>query len=565
MTAPRLGRVEIAFVSAVVVAGLAIRLWGIQFGLPHVYHPDEGFEIYRALRLGMGGFDLDRTGKGGLYFILFLEYGAYYAFLRLTGALGDVADFARRFAEDPSTFWLLGRLTVAVMGAATIALVAWQARQMRGPRAAVLGALFLAFSAQHVEDSHFATVDVPMALFTFAAVVLIVEDVEGRRRLNPWGFAAVAAFATLNKIPAALIFVPYFVGAYFRGGWRGARGVLRRGTLAVPLLAGVLFALANPGAWLNWEETLRMLGGSVGGAAGPTGWSEAPGTNRWAFYARQLATSQGLGGLALAGLGVALGVRERSRGVVLHAVFIACYLTLLAGSASAHLFYERYVLPLLPGLALFAGLGLDRIAARFAGARGHVLAGGVALLVIAAPLAAAMRGSAKLTRPDTRTQAIEWVATNVPAGSHVLLEGSAEDLAQLLIPLSPSRAFVARMVEDLSRRDPGKALFWEIKAATLREPTYELLTVDHLAPWEPLAAHEARGAEWVVLRRDRFDGHADAKYAPAVLQSRHRFYLELSASPRWRQSASFPTRGELPGYDLEIWERREPGRRAASS
>jgi hypothetical protein len=557
VTDPKPGRAEIAFVSAVVAAALGLRLWGIAFGLPHVYHHDEGFEIYRAIRLGMGGFDLDRTGKGGLYFILFLEYGAYFAFLRITGAVGSVAEFAQRFAEDASTFWLLGRTTVAVMGAATVALVAWQARRMRGVRAAVLAGLFLAASTQHVEDSHFATVDVPMTLFTFAAVVLIVEDVTGRRRLNPWGFAAVAAFATLNKIPAALLFIPYFLGAYLRDGWLGPRGVLRPSTLAIPALAAILFAVANPGVWLQWGKTMAMLSGAVGVATPASGWRQEPGANRWLFYLGEIVSSQGIGGLALAGVGAVLGARARCRGTWLHLAFLAAFLTVLSASGSPHLYYGRYVLPLLPGIALLAALGLDRLATQVAGAgaRGHVLAAGLALLVIASPLAASIRVSSKLAGPDTRTQALDWVRSHVPAGSRVLLEGSAEDLAQLVIPLPPSPAFVERMIEDIATRDPGKASFWRIKARTLQEPTYDLLTVDHLAPWESLSAYEARGASWIVIRRDRFDGRPDSKYAAEILASRHRFYRELRASPQWRERISFPTGGELAGHDLEVWER----------
>ncbi len=69
------------------VLGLAclLRLWGTWYGLPYSYYDDEYHEVMRALELGMGGFNFERTGKGGFYFLLFLEYGLYYVSLKAPG------------------------------------------------------------------------------------------------------------------------------------------------------------------------------------------------------------------------------------------------------------------------------------------------------------------------------------------------------------------------------------------------------------------------------------------------------------------------------------------------
>ncbi len=36
---------------AIVTLGLGLRLWGIGFGLPYLYHPDEGVPVSIALRI----------------------------------------------------------------------------------------------------------------------------------------------------------------------------------------------------------------------------------------------------------------------------------------------------------------------------------------------------------------------------------------------------------------------------------------------------------------------------------------------------------------------------------
>jgi len=105
-------------VVVLVLAALAMRLWGIGFGLPHIYHTDEVNEVKRALMLGAGVFNLGRAFKGGLYYLLFVEYAVYFAVLRALGVVHSSFDFLVRYFSEPTGFWLIGRVTVALLGAA---------------------------------------------------------------------------------------------------------------------------------------------------------------------------------------------------------------------------------------------------------------------------------------------------------------------------------------------------------------------------------------------------------------------------------------------------------------
>ena len=83
---------------AVLTLGLALRMWGIGFGLPYDFTPDEIHEIVRALKLGAGEYSWT-PGKGGLYLILFVEYGFLYVFHWLTGTVSGSQEFAIRFLQ----------------------------------------------------------------------------------------------------------------------------------------------------------------------------------------------------------------------------------------------------------------------------------------------------------------------------------------------------------------------------------------------------------------------------------------------------------------------------------
>ena len=554
--------VEAAFLAVILAVAFGLRYWGSGFGLPHVYHPDEGFEIYRALRLGMGGFDFERVAKGGYYFILFFEYGVYFVLSFVTGSIGGVGDFAREFATDPSAFWRIARTTTAFLGAATAFLVWWQTRRMGSGRAGLLGAAFVAVSYRHVIDSHYATVDVPMALFAFWSTVMMVEDVSGRSRMSWWKFALVAAFAVMCKLPAIVIFVPYFLGVFLRGGFKGDRGLFSLQSWIPPVAAGVIYLIANPGFLVNIASMFALAGDTFGGSDSSGG--EYAGVeqtkNLWWYYFWVTVVSQGPAMLALALVGAVVGLIRRSQGVLLHLALLIPFYVLIAATSTAHLFYERYIIPLVPGVCLLAALGLDDLIRRVFARRepvGSWVAVAVALVVIAEPAMSSIDWSARHSRTDTRTLTKEWIETNVPHKTRVLLEGFPEEDSQLAVPLRNTRKNVKEMIARLQSTDPGKATFWEYKLEALENPLYDLVTIRHFEPWVTVDEARANGVEYVILRREFFT-RTDrdlSKLDPVTVTTRMAFREELDQkSDVAEMAAAFrPADGDRPGYDIEIW------------
>jgi 4-amino-4-deoxy-L-arabinose transferase-like glycosyltransferase len=555
-----LARGEVRLLAAVLLVALALRTWGAFFGLPHVYHPDEGFEVYRAVRLGMGGFDTGRIAKGGYYFLLFLEYGCLFVWSLVTGAVGGAGDFARSFVRDPSPFWMIGRVTTAVLGTGTVALVWWQGRRMGSTRAGLLGALFLALSFQHVEDSHYITVDVPMALFAFWAVILVVEDASGRSRLRARTFAPIAAFAALCKMPAILVLAPFLLAAFLRGGFRGPDGVFSRRTILPAAATLAIYVAANPGLLLGFRGFVQEAGGLFvrSGSSAAESAAEGASTNLWLFYARALLRSQGPALLVLSLLGAVIGVARRSQAAILHLAFVVPLFVLIAAASTSHLYYPRYVVPMLPGLCLLAGLALDDLVRRIQPATraSGALAAAIACLIVIEPGLSAATWDMRLTRKDTRTLAAEWIEAHVEHRARILLEGFPEETAQLSIPLRDTKENVGAMIERLRATDPGKALFWELKVGMQEAPLYDLVTVRHEEPWGALDGYLDAGVEWVVVRRESFvEAIDDARQGGEIASSRHRFYVDLVADARAERAAFFPaSEWGAPGYDIEIWK-----------
>jgi hypothetical protein len=420
----------------------------------------------------------------------------------------------------------------------------------------------LAISYRHVVDSHYVTVDIPMTFAAFLSIFLVVEDVAGRSRLReiPWAF--VAAFAVLCKLPAVVLFLPYFVGAWIRGRFRGERGVLTWATFRPALIAAGIYLVLNPGFLVNLGFVLNLVGSTVGGVGDDVN-PEYVGSelreNLWLFYSRCLLLSQGPGLLALSLVGAAFGLARRSRAAILHLCFVVPIFLLIAGSSSSHLYYFRYIVPMLPALCLLAGLAGDDLIRRvrwprFVGSAATIV---LALVLAVEPGGAVLRWDARSARMDTRTKAVKWVMENVPHQTSVLLEGFPEEMAQLSIPLPNLKRNVRTMIDTLQSTDPGKAKFWELKLETLEPPLYDLHTVRRSEPWGLLEDYVAEGVGFVVLRPEFFvRGTArTAKLDDEDVRTRFAFYDALVSSDGAERVAVFDASADgAPGFDIEIWQ-----------
>ena len=102
---------------AVVLLALGLRLYGIQYGLPSVYNPDEVAIMARALSFAKGTLNPHNFLYPTFYFyVLFAWVGAYLGFVWLTGGVASVAALQQLYFTDPTGIYTAGRILGAVLG-----------------------------------------------------------------------------------------------------------------------------------------------------------------------------------------------------------------------------------------------------------------------------------------------------------------------------------------------------------------------------------------------------------------------------------------------------------------
>ena len=554
-------------VLAILLLAFVLRAWGAAFGLPHDLTADEPHQIVQALKIGAGeGGPLVRMwhtiGKGGLDYILFAEYGVLFLVWWLAGVVAGPREFGLHYLQDPTWFYLVGRLTMAVLGTATCAAVYAAARRLYG-RSVALGAAGLGAVAYfHAADSHLINVHIPMACALWAGVAAYLRYEAGRQRrwLLVSGLLCGAAVALaytagvgLLLVAAALVTQPAPpAGSGRAAARRRPPGDIARDGLVLLAGAALSVALMSPdlysGAGLLLANFSQILGGgTASGGGGVRGAIDAVTILRaqdWLGYARLLAEPHNLASTALAIAGMAAGLWQRDRWTLLFTPFV---LLLVVGlSASSRGLSESYLFPMIPAVWILASRGA------------HVLAGGrqlaavtVLALAAAVPLFRIVRDDYMLTRPDTRVVAKQWIEAHVPSGATILMDGMRFRFVQGA-PLTPDAATIERRLAGVESSELALSAetlqMYREASARLAGPRYDLHSTMYGLEVHSLDYYVEHCFDYVVIssfNEKRYDTPAArARYPEAAL-----FYQSIRRDPRYR-----------PVYTVEpvVWERIGP-------
>jgi hypothetical protein len=491
--------------------GLAMRIWGVWFGLPHLFHNDEGFEVIRALQLGSGEFDFDRIAKGGYFYLLFVEYGFLFVALKLSGVINSANDFALYFISDPSAFYLIGRITTAVIGVVNVYLVYRIGRLFYSPLAGVIAAAFLSVNVLHVGLSHYVTVDVPMTCLATGALLFAIKlSHDGK----PWDYrwaAILAAMATATKIPAVLLVIPLAIAhwLYFRSIGKSAGQALLSGSFwQAAALFVFTYVLLSPGILFNFGDLFAgMFGNFTTGegleAADDVAAMDAP--NFFVFYFENILSGMTLPVFAVCMAGALFGLWKRSNADIILLSFAIIIYVVVSSSADTHLYYPRYILPMMPVMVLMGGRLLAEMPADFSPQRGAMISTVLTAALCILPVRVISAENHLMSQPDTRVLAKEWIHENIPPGSSIFIEGPRTRVSPATVPLENSAKKIQESIDYFLENEPGKARYFQMKLKVLSGITYDLELVQSF-DLQDIEHYRSIGVEYLVLRPDSYVG-----------------------------------------------------------
>ncbi len=352
-------------VAGLCAAALVLRSVGLQYGLPAVYNPDEVAIMARALSFAKGTLNPHNFLYPTFYFyVLFAWVGVYLAFVRATGRVGSMTALQELFFRDPTGIYTAGRTLGVAAGTATVWFLYRLGTRLADGRTAIAAAVFLAVSPLHVRDSHYVKHDVPATLAVVAAFLAMTRVWPGAGRAGDAGgarggglrdmalagAAAGVAFSTHYYCIFLALPLAWAVFQRTRAGGSGgfARGLATAaGASAVVFFALSPFLLLEPGTALRDISANREIVVDRAVAAGAFGPARRYAELLWL-------DALGMPAVALALVGAVWMMAVDRRRAVLLLAFPLPFLLFISNTAPA----SRYLNPVLPFLALFAGWGL---------------------------------------------------------------------------------------------------------------------------------------------------------------------------------------------------------------
>ena len=414
-------KVSIGFYAVLIaLAGLVLRLYNIDFGLPANFHPDEVPKYNAIMRMRNYGDFNPR------YFLhpSILLYSTYFAnsFLHSLGVYSQAW---------PETLIQSGRYVSALAGSISIFLTYYCGKKLFSPLVGLGGAAFLAVAPLHVTCSRYVKEDALLTLFVLACAAALIKAVIDKKPawiIVAGVFAGISASTKYTGLLCLLIVLsaPFFTALINRheGKIDSFKSIfdLDLKTSAITILALLLiptfFVLCSPYTLLDHQTFLKDFNHERAHMSKGHTILISASSQLWLYHwTRSIlpGLTFGMAFLGTIGIGALLWSRKVSAWFLVSLILLF-YLPSEWVKAKPSPQPERYILPCLPFICL-AGVYLLSQAKRYFRY--------LSALVLVACITMAGYKSATLSYEigqDTRVKLANWMLEYLPQGKKIFVD-----------------------------------------------------------------------------------------------------------------------------------------------
>lgn len=426
--------VESGLLIGIVVIALSIRLWGIQFGLPYIYHPDEPRYVTSAQLLfkthDVNPHSLpDISSSSFVYVVNALGYLPYYLSGKLSGVFQSPSDipFPKMLTMGtgsismPSAF-LLCRSVTMLFGIANVVMVFLIGRRLfKNASIGLLAAFWLASSPANVTHSRLV---IPDTFVVFFVLVLFHEAIRvaHQERITPYLVSGVALGCLIStKISGVLALIPFLAVLCFQR--KTGRNLLFNLFILV-ISTLIAFSITTPYVFGDFGDVVRDI--LVEGHHYSSGHPGMEGNSMtwYVHYAWQ--TSGVLVIFAL--LEIMRGFILRSKQILLLSLFPVLYFLFISLFVVRN---DRTFLPITPFIFLLASsflanllIAAGQIGCLNNGLRRVWISAAIGLTVVATsiPIHTTIKETIRLVSTDSRETARVWINECLPPGTRIAIE-----------------------------------------------------------------------------------------------------------------------------------------------
>lgn len=531
------------------LAGLLLSAFLLRtYGIWNADHSDEYNEVFEALRVCSGHLNLERWAKRFYLYVLSLQYGIYYITGWLAGVFASPLDFATKVVRDLSPLLIMGRITSALMGTASVYLTYRIGALLVSHAAGLLGALFFCLNTVHIEVSHHARVDATLCftvLLSFWFIARIQSSGPGQSPRNHTLAGLFSGIAFQTKSPAIVLIVPFlFAHLQERALAKPLHALLDRRLLFYAFFFCLGLILGNPAVLFAPQRFLVHLFGLGNVYTTPVNEtrSEYIGLVAYVFY---LYREFGLPLSALALYALFKGTLPRRPSDLLLLSFIVPFFLMMG--VSRYLVGPHYLLPMMPFLYLLCAIKLESLLARItiASSLNPAVRVGACVILLIHPATSVFRLEVAFSGKNTRVLAKEWIEANIPPGSRILMD-SGKSINSFGPLIAENEASIERTLTEKKRAiqngtlddptlivDKTALLYYELLLKSVPEVSYDITSTKFGLELRTVDDYVRDGYQYFVISQNMKSTRSTEFFA-----SRHprasAFYKSLDQDRRLR-------------------------------
>lgn len=447
----------------ILLAATGIGFAGIKKSLPYTPEVDEGNFVRRAVNIAATG-DLNPGWFGHpgstVIYPLAAAYSAWHALTEGGNIIPPDETIRQNFDEDTDDFYYLGRgLTILYFIGAVLATYLI-GRRAFNPTIALAGALFIAVNLLLLEHAQIVRTDSAGVFFGGMALWLILRVHDGptiMARLlagGAIGLAVSSRYFLVMLVPVLAVAELLVLARAWRSADRSLTVRDFAGPLIGPAAALAVFAITTPYFFLDFSTARQTIQDEARATHPGADGLRKSGNFLW-YWTSAIPRAVTWPVALLAAAGAAITLFRRQEAPVLLLLFTGIFVTAISFSS---LHWQRWIIPVLPVVVLFAGLALyeaiafarSRVGLTHAAALGVT---GVAVLLLAAwPAYDVVIHDIQEARPSTNLLAREWILDNLPEDARIAGELYTAPLQGTNLRYSQSFSlFTNRTLEDYER------------------------------------------------------------------------------------------------------------------
>ena len=414
----------------IIIVSITLRIWGIDYDLPYIYHPDEPVSIAIAQNMFVNG-DLNPHffGYSSLpLYINALAYIPYYAFGRLVNVFQTRSDITPLVsltmgvtkAPLPTSI-LLQRLISVCFGVGTVVLVFLIAKHItKKTSVGLLASWMMAVSPSIVAHSRLVTPNIYVVFFASATFLASVSIYQKGKTWHYIITGLCAGFTISSKYNGGMILLPLFLAHFLR---YGKRSLVETKLYLALLFCGIGFLVTSPFVLLDFSQFYEdfVYHAQYYRSAYHPGMEGN--TLKWYLdYAWKTGGILYIFAIAQ----ILYGIYARSKEIALLAIFPVVYFGYIS---TLNVRNDRTFMPIIPFLFILAAWFLTLVWHKVKGlpqktprSFARVAVACLTILALVFPISKTIADTLELTTINSRETARMWISDNLPQGSKIALE-----------------------------------------------------------------------------------------------------------------------------------------------